>query len=172
MNFRQNSKLAPTTAEIDSIIKMTIRTPTGFNLQPYTVVLLSSDDVAESDSKEKIAADAAIGPANGKRMSDCSLLAVFLTDLDPSGPDRIGRILEIEEGDDSPRREADGYLSSLPMLTSFLTGTTGTQFTDRFKSAVLDGVSEFGGKASVESEGVRAWGNKSVGMAIMTFVYG
>ena len=117
-------------------------------------MLLDGRVESEQEIKESLAQSSAIGPGNAKRFIDCTILAVFLTDLNPSGPSRMKRVIEIEESEGSPRRYNDGYIGSLPVLTDFLVRGS------RLKDVVLKAVSDSGYKGSIEVEGVREWGNK------------
>ncbi|GMI61775.1 hypothetical protein ScalyP_jg10187 [Parmales sp. scaly parma] len=153
-------------ATLNKIVNQTMRSPTAFNLQPFTCVLLDSQNPSQQAMKERLSTSAAMGPGNKRRFTDCSMLAVFLSDLNPSSSDRLNRVIEVEESEGSPRQFNDGYLASLPVLTEFLgKGSV-------LKNLVLPLVSDSGHAATVEIEGTEAWCNKSVGMAVMGFVIG
>jgi len=95
---------------LSDIMKTTITAPSGFNLQPTHVILVNSEEL-----KGQLADTAMLGPGNAFRARDCSVLAVFLCDVQLHK--RIPRILQLER--EAGLRDAN-YLASFPVVTSFL----------------------------------------------------
>lgn len=101
-----------------------------------------------------------LGPGNQFRTRDASAVAFFLTDLEPTK--RIDRICKLE----SPVRNPN-YLSSLPLVPSFLIG-------EGHAATLLKNVST-NFLANVQAmpvvEPVQAWGYKNTSLLVQTFVY-
>jgi hypothetical protein len=95
---------------LSDIMKTTITSPSGFNLQPTHVILVNSGEL-----KSQLADTAMLGPGNAFRARDCSVLAVFICDVQLHK--RIPRILQLER--EAGLRDAN-YLASFPVVTSFL----------------------------------------------------
>ena len=101
-----------------------------------------------------------LGPGNQFRTRDASALAVFLSDLEPRK--RIDRIYQLEKEHRHPN-----YLSSMPMVSSFLIG-------EGHAATFLKGVAT-GLLSEVQPmpviEPVQAWGYKNASLLAQTFVY-
>jgi nitroreductase len=95
---------------LNDIVQTTVTSPSGFNLQPTHVVLVSSGEL-----KSQLSENAMLGPGNAFRTRDCSVLAVFICDVQLHK--RIPRILQLER--EAGLRDAN-YLASFPVVTSFL----------------------------------------------------
>ncbi|KAL7466731.1 hypothetical protein ACHAXS_007021 [Conticribra weissflogii] len=94
------------------VLRMTSRSPSGFNLQPTHVILLRSPRL-----KSTLSRHAMLGFGNQYRTTDASAIAVFCSDLEPSK--RVDRVYEMER--EGGVRE-DGYMAVLRVAASFLTG--------------------------------------------------
>ena len=131
------------------------RSPSSFNLQPSQILL-----VQDQSLKETLAEEAMLGPGNQFRTRDASALAFFLTDLEPTK--RIDRIFQLER---SVRNS--NYLSSLPLVPSFLIG-------EGHAATLLKTISTHF-LANVQAmpvvEPVQAWGYKNTALLAQTFVY-
>lgn len=100
----------PVTADIlTSIVSLTQTAPSGFNLQPYKIILVSSAEGKQVLSKAMLG-------TNGQKVLDASLTAIFAADIDPVQNTRKLMDLELTNGTDA------GYVSSLPSKISFLLG--------------------------------------------------
>ncbi len=101
-----------------------------------------------------------LGPGNQYRTRDASALAFFLTDLEPTK--RIERIYQLEATVRNPN-----YLSSLPLVPSFLIG-------EGHAATLLKNVST-NLLANVQAmpvvEPVQAWGYKNTALLAQTLVY-
>mmetsp|Transcript_3676 Transcript_3676/g.7636 ORF Transcript_3676/g.7636 Transcript_3676/m.7636 type:complete len:267 (-) Transcript_3676:377-1177(-) len=148
------------------ILDSTLRTPTSFNLQPYSIVLVR-DDLR----KKGLARHAMLGGANIGRCADASLLAVFCSDQHPTK--RVDRIVELERetakkrsGDD--RAAPPQYLDHLPLTSSYLTGESGV-LAYHFKDFVHNMLSPL--QATPAPHKASTWSAKNATMAAMSFTY-
>lgn len=66
------------------------RSPSSFNLQPYQIIMVPNVSI-----RRDLADRAMIGPGNQYRTRDCSVLAVFIADLEAGK--RISRIHQLEQ---------------------------------------------------------------------------
>jgi len=94
---------------LSSIVTMTQSAPSGFNLQPYKIILVSSEEGKHVLSKAMLG-------TNGQKVLESSLTAIFAADIDPVQNTRKLMDLELANGTDA------GYVSSLPSKISFLLG--------------------------------------------------
>ncbi|KAL3816977.1 hypothetical protein ACHAXA_011765 [Cyclostephanos tholiformis] len=99
----------------NDILRMTRTAPSGFNLQPTSVILLRSPAI-----KRTLAEHAMLGVGNKYRTIDSSGIAIFCADLRPGM--RVHRIHELER--EAGTRE-DGYMSVMRVASTFLTGEGG-----------------------------------------------
>lgn len=110
--------------------------------------------------KDELSAEAMLGIGNQYRVSDSSVVAVFLSDLEPTK--RINRIYELEKG----HRNAN-YRASFPLSTSFLIGEG--HVASWMKDAATTWLSAVQPMPVIEP--VQAWAYKNTGMLAQTFVY-
>ncbi|TYZ69137.1 hypothetical protein PybrP1_002988 [[Pythium] brassicae (nom. inval.)] len=91
-------------AVLAEVLRLTQRAPTGFNVQPYSVVVLR-----DQADREKIA-DAMLGP-NSAKVKDAPVVVVFAADTRPS--QRVPRIQRLLRDNGSP----DAFVDRLPGAT-------------------------------------------------------
>lgn len=94
-----------------SIVRTTQAAPSSFNFQPYKIVLVSARDL-----KEVLARTACLGFLNTRKVLNCSVLAVFLSDKVPS--DLTDKVVALEAASGADPE----YVRSLPQKTNFLIG--------------------------------------------------
>jgi nitroreductase len=87
-----------------ALVELTARAPSGFNMQPYTVVLLQ-----DPRARARLAAEAMRGGGNAARVARAPLVAVFAADLNALAS--VGEVQDLEArgGQRSP-----AYLRGLP----------------------------------------------------------
>jgi nitroreductase len=124
-------------------------------LQASQIILVQNQAI-----KDKLSEEAMLGPGNQYRTRDASVLAVFLTDLEPRK--RIDRIYQLEQGHRNPN-----YLSSLAMTSSFLIGEG--HAATMIKGIATNLLSEVQPMPVVDP--VKSWGYKNTSLAAQTFVY-
>mmetsp|Transcript_9769 Transcript_9769/g.18954 ORF Transcript_9769/g.18954 Transcript_9769/m.18954 type:complete len:316 (+) Transcript_9769:48-995(+) len=98
------------------VLRMTLRSPSGFNLQPTHLLLVRSPRL-----KSTLSRHAMLGFGNQYRTTDASAVAIFCSDLEPSK--RVDRVYDMERK--GGVRE-DGYMAVLRVAASFLTGEGST----------------------------------------------
>lgn len=139
---------------LSDIMKTTLTSPSGFNLQPTHVILVNNGEV-----KRQLADYAMLGPGNAFRAQDCSVLAVLICDIQLHL--RIPRILQLER--EAGVRDAN-FLASFPVITSFLLsgensamgdGLVSGGFARTLKRMATDLVSPI--KPAPTMESVEAW---------------
>ena len=140
---------------VSSILQVTLASPTAFNLQPYSLLLVTTPE-------EKEQLKPAMLGGNGTRVTTSSLTAVLLADLQPSL--RIPRILRMER--ESGAR-AEEYLAHLPVSASFFTGEGG-HLSNLLKDAALAAISP--SKPVPRPSKVEGWSYKNSGIVAMSFV--
>lgn len=128
------------------------RSPSSFNLQPFHVILVKDDSL-----KQELAQSAMIGAGNAYRAKDCSILAVFLSDLRVT--ERISKIHQLGGGHPD-------YLASMPIRTGFFLGEG--VLASSIKSTALEIASL--SSPMPEIEPIRSWSSKNAAMAIQTYV--
>ena len=108
----------------------------------------------------ELADQAMLGAGNAFRTRDCSALAVFLADLEPSK--RLDRLLELEQGQRHP-----GYRAILPLASSFLMG-------EGHASTLLKQISTTVLSSTVRQmpgiEPVQAWSYKNAALSVQSYV--
>ena len=108
----------------------------------------------------ELADQAMLGAGNAFRTRDCSALAVFLADLEPSK--RLDRLLELEQGQRHP-----GYRAILPLASSFLMG-------EGHASTLLKQISTKVLSSTVRQmpgiEPVQAWSYKNAALSVQSYV--
>ena len=131
------------------------RSPSSFNIQPTQILL-----VRDKEIQAELADQAMLGAGNAFRTRDCSALAVFLADLEPSK--RLDRLLSLEKGQRHP-----GYRAILPLASSFLMG-------EGHASTLLKQISTSFLSSTVRQmpgiEPVQAWSYKNAALAAQSYV--
>ncbi|KAL9189448.1 hypothetical protein ACHAXT_009123 [Thalassiosira profunda] len=153
------------------VLRMTMTSPSGFNLQPTHVILLRCPHL-----KQTLSQHAMLGFGNQYRTVDASAVAVFCADLEPAK--RIDRVFDMER--ESGVRE-DGYLAVLRVASSFLTGEgttasltgvgggggSSTHASTLLKRAFTDALSPVQPMPTMEA--VESWSYKNAGVAAQTY---
>lgn len=121
-------------------------------MQPFQLILVKDDSL-----KKELADTAMIGAGNSYRVKDCSILAVFLSDLRVT--ERIPKIHQLGGGHPD-------YLASMPVRTGFFLGEG--VLASSIKSTALEIASL--SSPMPEIEPIRSWSSKNTAMAIQTFV--
>ena len=137
---------------MEDIYQTTMTSPSGFNLQPTQVIMVTCPD-----KKEELADHAMLGMGNVYRTKDASAIAVFCSDLQCYNG-RLQRIQSLE----STSRDVN-YQAMLPVASTFL--TTGNPLA----SMVADQLSKHQPMPTLESQEV--WSCKNTALLIQTFVY-
>lgn len=132
------------------------RSPSSFNLQPTQIVLVRAAEV-----KEQLAANAMLGAGNAYRVQDCSALAVFLADGEPSR--RVDRIMGLEKGQRHP-----AYRAAMPLASSFLMGEGHAATLLKQLSTTL--LSQNLGQPMPGIESLQAWSYKNTALAVQSYV--
>lgn len=153
--FKPNEKIPKSI--IDDVIDSTLTTPSGFNLQPTQVILVSNQKIKQQLSKE-----AMLGAGNMYRTNDASILAVFCADLEPTNQ-RLAKICQIEK--ESKMREP-GYMATMPVASSFLIGPG--KLAKFFKQITTDALSPLQPMPCVDSTDV--WSYKNTSLMVQTYV--
>ena len=140
----------------------TARSPSGFNLQPYTVVLVRSPPARQALSR------AMIGRGNAARVEEAPVTAVFAADLRPL--EGVAEVLAVEAawGGRSGR-----YLRAMPTDAALLLGGGGCEAAGgraaRTAAAAL--LSRVAPGAMPTPSSPEAWAVKAAGLAAMTFMH-
>ncbi len=131
------------------------RAPTGFNLQPYTIVLATSAQAKAALS------DACLG-ANGFRVRDAPVTAVFAADLEAL--QRVDAVVSMERAAGAP----EGYLGSLPFqAAAFATGPL-PRLASFVRGSVIRAASAVTPMPTAQSP--TAWAYKQTMIAATTFM--
>mmetsp|Transcript_8419 Transcript_8419/g.20680 ORF Transcript_8419/g.20680 Transcript_8419/m.20680 type:complete len:266 (-) Transcript_8419:861-1658(-) len=150
----QPGRLIPDTVKED-ILRSTLRSPSSFNLQPSQIILVES-----KYTKDTLSETSMMGPGNQFRVQQASVVAVFLSDLEPSK--RINRIHQLEKDFRHPN-----YRASFPVSTSFLLGEGhAANLVKDIATGLLSNLSPM-----PEIDPVKSWSYKNTGLLAQTFVY-
>lgn len=131
------------------------RSPSSFNLQPTHIILVESQNL-----KDTLSEHAMMGPGNQFRVQQSSVVAVFLSDLEPTK--RVNRIYQLEKDFRHPN-----YRASFPISTSFLLGEG--HAANLIKGIATDFMSSVSPMPQIDP--VQAWSYKNTGLVAQTFVY-
>jgi nitroreductase len=140
------------------------RSPSSYNIQPSQIILVHDEPI-----KQEIASVAMIGKGNQYRTRDCSVLAVFCADLQPSL--RIRRILQLEQlhmAKSQVQGRHPDYLATMPISTSFMFGEG--HLATLVKQTALDFISSATSKPMPEIDPVRVWAYKNTSLMVQTYV--
>jgi nitroreductase len=153
-------------AVVKDILQSTIRSPSSFNIQP-TQILLVQDAAVKQELREQVM----IGASNQYRVQDCSVLAVFLTDLQPTH--RIQHVHQLEKQWSMKQAVSNGgrhpmYLATMPLTTSFLIGQGSLATT--VKQTATQILSQFGSEPMPTIDPVESWGYKNSALAVQSYV--
>jgi nitroreductase len=121
--------------------------------------------VQDPGLKNEIAGKAMIGKGNQYRARDCSTLAIFCSDLQPST--RISRILELERNHTSQPRHPD-YLAMMPISTSFMIGEG--HAATFLKQAAMEFISSSTNQPMPDIDFARVWSYKNTALMVQSYV--
>jgi nitroreductase len=127
--------------------------------------------VEDAMIKRKLSENVMCGIGNQYRVLDCSLLAVFLSDFEPTS--RIQRVYQLEkqwrQTQIKPRSgRHPSYLSTMPLVTSFLLGQ-GTVAT-ALKQSTMNIMSRIAPDPMPSIDGIEAWGCKNTALVVQSYV--
>lgn len=91
------------------VLQLTQMAPTSFNLQPYKMLVVQSEDAKQALSSSMLG-------ANGRKVAEAPVSIVFLSYREPYKLTKALMALEESRGADA------GYVASLPAKLSFLVG--------------------------------------------------
>eukprot|EP00644_Phytophthora_capsici_P012795 jgi/Phyca11/532339/estExt2_fgenesh1_pg.C_PHYCAscaffold_50034 len=94
---------------LKEILRLTQRSPTGFNVQPYACVL-----VREQKDRDKLAE--AMMDSNARKVKEAPVVAVFAADCEPSK--RVPRLQKLAHDNGAP---AD-FVSNMPHVVRLFSG--------------------------------------------------
>jgi nitroreductase len=151
----QTGRLIPREILTD-ILESTMRSPSGFNLQPTQIIMVHSPSLKQSLSEQ-----AMLGPGNQYRTRDASTLAVFLSDLEAGK--RIARIHDLEY---QAQSRHPTYLGQMPLVSSFLLGQG--HAATLVKNIATDILAEWQPMPVVEP--IHAWAYKNTALALQSYV--
>lgn len=152
--FQVGRTIPPET--LRDILETTLRAPSSFNLQPSSIIIVKDPHV-----KESLAEKAMLGKGNQYRVKDCSVLAVFLSDLEADL--RLNRVIEMER---QHQQRHPSYLATLPLSASFLMGQGhAATFIKQISTNLL---SDF--RPTPEIEPIQAWSYKNTALAVQSFL--
>ena len=150
---------------LNQLVELTARTPSGFNLQPYRVILVS-----DTRARERLAATAMLGAANAGRVRDAPLVAVFAADLAS-----LQCVPEVQEMEARSGSKSPAYLRELPFAAAAFAGGGGGGGAPRacpsLAGAAVGALSALTG-AAMPPLGVPgiAWAYKQTALAAMSYV--
>lgn len=139
-----------------AILGLTLRCPSSFNVQPYTITIVQSKEM-----KHKLAT-CMLGP-NKARVLQAPLTAVFAADLDPV--QLVPRVQTIER---QQRGLPEAYLATLPFSVSFLAGKG--HLAHAFKDLFTTAMSPLQPMPSVST--LEAWSFKNTAIAASWYMLG
>ena len=152
--FQPHKRIPSST--LQNILETTLRSPSGFNLQPTHVILVQCPHM-----KQELSKNCMLGIGNIYRATDASTLAVFLADLQPNK--RIPKIVELEQ---TSNVRAPGYMATLSVASTFLLGEGRTA--TLFKQITTDAMSPI--KPMPNIEHVESWSYKNASLMAQTYV--
>ncbi|KAF4137323.1 Nitroreductase family, partial [Phytophthora infestans] len=139
---------------LKEILKLTLRAPTGFNVQPYACVL-----VREPKDREKLAE--AMMDSNIRKVKEAPVVAVFAADLEPSK--RVPRLQQLAHDNGA---SAD-FVANLPHFVRLFSGEG--VVASGLRAAIATAVSPLLPVPSNVS--TEAWAFKQTALAAATFLY-
>mmetsp|Transcript_7249 Transcript_7249/g.9453 ORF Transcript_7249/g.9453 Transcript_7249/m.9453 type:complete len:266 (+) Transcript_7249:54-851(+) len=138
------------------ILDSTMRAPSSFNLQPTQIILVQSKNIKDALSDQVM-----LGAGNQFRVKDCSVLAVFLADLEAGK--RIKRIYQLEQ--DAGGRHPN-YMASMPIASSFLLGEGhAATFAKNLTTEIMSKI-----KPMPQIESSREWSYKNTSLATQSYM--
>ena len=143
---------------LQDVLKCTLSAPSGFNLQPWQIIVVENQDI-----KDQLAELAMLGAGNKYRTKDASAISVFCADLELRR--RIEHLIALEK----ERNNRDpGYLASLPLVASILTGEG--NLATLMKRMISSAASHSNFAPMPNIEDIESWSYKNVGLAAQNYM--
>lgn len=143
----------------DELLRLAQRSPSGFNAQPYVMVVVQGDE-----ARAALAA-AMIGGANAARVLAAAFTVVFAADLQAART--VGALQALERGAGKGAR----YLRSLETDLTVFSSVTGSPVEHAVKAAVLC-AGQFTGSPLPTVNHSESWAFKSTALAAQTLMLG
>jgi nitroreductase len=153
-----------------ALVELTARAPSGFNMQPYTVVLVEA-----APARARLAEGAMLGGGNAARVARAPLVAVFAADLDAMASVQEVQAMEAREG-----QRSAAYLRGLPTgAAAFASSQGGGGACASGAGAAASAAAALAGSALGALTGVPlpplavpgiAWAYKQTALAAMTYL--
>lgn len=167
---------------VRELVDLTLRSPSGFNMQPYVVVLVDDPSVRTRVS------EGMLGAGNAARVREAPLVALFCADLEA-----LLSVREVQEMEAGAQQKSASYVRSLPtsvaafagMGTSSGSGTSSSsgcsgsaaaagEAKNAGRMALVGAVQAFSAFTGVPMPPVAAsgmaWAYKQTGLAAMTYM--
>jgi len=93
------------------LVALTLRSPSGFNMQPYVIVMVEDERVRQRLS------DVMLGVGNGMRVREAPLVAVFAADLES-----LSSVGEVQDMEARTGTKPASYIRSLPTSVAAFAG--------------------------------------------------
>ena len=135
--------------DLAAVLGLTLRCPTSFNVQPFTVTLVQSKEM-----RQRLSA-CMLGP-NKSRVLQAPVTAVFAADLDP-----VKLVPRVQAMERKERGLPEAYLATLPFSVAFLAGQG--HLAHAFKDLFTTAMSPLQPMPSVSS--LEAWSYKNTAIA-------
>eukprot|EP00624_Nannochloropsis_granulata_P003916 evm.model.NODE_29647_length_52634_cov_57.405155.12 len=139
---------------VAAILGLTLRSPTSFNVQPYTITIVQSKEM-----KQRLSA-CMLGP-NKARVLQAPITAVFAADLDP-----VQLVPRVQTMERQERGLPEAYLATLPFSVSFLAGKG--HLAHAFKDLFTTAMSPLQPMPSVST--LEAWSFKNTAIAASWYI--
>ncbi len=160
---------------VRELVDLTLRAPSGFNMQPYVVVLVD-DPLVRGKVSEGM-----LGGGNAARVREAPLVALFCADLEALLS--VGEVQEMEAG---AQQKSASYVRSLPTSVAAFAGVTsggsssgggcagGGEAKNAGRMALVGAVQAFSAFTGVPMPPVAAsgmaWAYKQTALAAMTYM--
>jgi len=140
---------------IKTLLELTQTSPSSFNLQPYKIILVRTEELRQNLSKVML------GKGNIDRVLEAPLTVVFAADKEPTKLTKRLMELELKHGADPT------YVSTLPQKISFLFGKG--LLSQSFRTAVTHLISPLSA-TPVIADSTETWAVKNTCLAAQTFM--
>lgn len=142
---------------LTEVLRLTQEAPTAFNLQPYKMIVVQSEE-----GKDTLC-QAMLG-GNAKKVADAPVTVVFAADKDPARNARKLMDLELAHG------KSQEYVSSLPSKITFLLGKG--WLSTKFRSVVTHLTSPLSAAPNIRStDSTTEWAYKNTSLAAAAYMY-
>ncbi|TDH66576.1 uncharacterized protein CCR75_005630 [Bremia lactucae] len=139
---------------LKEILKLTLRAPTSFNVQPYACIL-----VRQEKDRKKLA-EAMMG-GNARKVIEAPVIAVFAADLEPTK--RVPRLQKLAYDSGAP---AD-FVSNMPHVVRLFSGEG--MISSMLRKIISTAVSPL--QPAPSDVSTEAWSFKQTSFAAATFLY-